>query len=51
MRVRLSLPLKVKAARAVTTGEKLRARAVKGGVEVVVPRVPIHEIVALEVRG
>jgi len=47
--VRLNLPLKVKAARAVTSGEKLRARAVKGGVEVVVPRVAIHEVVSLEV--
>ena len=28
---------------------KLRARVVKGGVEVVVPRVLIHEIVSLEV--
>jgi hypothetical protein len=51
VRVRLNLPLQVKAARAVTAGEKLRARTVKGGIEVVVPRVPIHEIVELEVRG
>jgi hypothetical protein len=50
VRVRLSLPLKVKAARAVCAGEKLRARSVAGGVEVVVPRVPIHEVVTLEVR-
>jgi hypothetical protein len=50
VRVRLNLPLKVSAARAVVAGEKLRARAVKGGVEVVVPRVSIHEVVALEVR-
>lgn len=51
VRVRLNLPLKVSAARAVTADEKLRARALQGGVEVVVPRVSIHEIVALEVRG
>jgi hypothetical protein len=51
VRVRLNLPLKVSAARAVTADSKLRARAVKGGVEVVVPRVPIHEVVALEVRS
>jgi hypothetical protein len=51
VRVRLNLPLKVRAARAVTSGDKLRTRVVKGGVEVVVPRVAIHEIVALEVRG
>lgn len=50
VRVRLNLPLAVKAARAVTAGEKLRVRAVRDGVEVVVPRVPVHEIVALEVR-
>ena len=49
VRVRLNLPLKVAAASAVAAGGKLRARTVKGGVEVVVPRVPIHEIVALEV--
>ena len=49
VRVRLNLPLKVAAARTVTAGEKLRARSVRGGMEVVVPRVPIHEIVALEV--
>jgi hypothetical protein len=35
----------------VTSGDKLRARVVKDGVEVVVPRVAIHEIVALEVKG
>jgi len=51
VRVRLNLPLKVSAARAVTADEKLRARAVSGGIEVVVPRVLIHEVVALEVRG
>ncbi len=51
VRVRLNLPLKVKAARAVTADEKVRVRALKGGVEVVVPRVPIHEIVSLEVKG
>ena len=49
VRVRLNLPLKVEAARTVTAGGKLRARVVKGGVEVVVPRVLIHEIVSLEV--
>ncbi len=49
VRVRLNLPLKIKAARAVTAGSKLRVRAVPGGVEVVVPRVYIHEIVSLEV--
>jgi hypothetical protein len=51
VRVRLNLPLKVRAAHAVTSGDKLRARVVKDGVEVVVPRVAIHEIVALEVKG
>jgi len=51
VRVRLNLPLKVRTARAVTSGDKLRVRSVRGGVEVVVPRVAIHEIVSLEVRG
>ena len=51
VRVRLNLPLKVKAARALTADEKVRVSTVKGGVEVVVPRVPIHEIIALEVKG
>ena len=50
VRVRLNLPLKVEAARTVTAGGKLRVRAAQGGVEVVVPHVHIHEIVALEVR-
>ena len=49
VRMRLNLPIKVVSARAVTSGQKLRVRTVKGGVEVVVPRVTIHEVVALEV--
>jgi len=49
VRVRLNLPLKVAAVHTVTAGGKLSARAVKGGVEVVVPRVLIHEVIAIEV--
>ena len=50
VRVRLNLPIKPVSARAVMADEALRARRVKGCIEVVVPRVAIHEVVALEVR-
>ncbi len=48
VRVRLNLPLKGVSARAVVAGRKLSVKRVEGGVEVVVPRVPVHEIVAFE---
>lgn len=48
VRVRLNLPLKGVTARAVVAGRKLPVKRVDGGVEVVIPRVPIHEIVAFE---
>lgn len=50
VRVRLNLPLKVAAARAVVAAVRLRPRTVNGGVEVVVPSVRIHEVVELDVR-
>ncbi|MBU4461044.1 MAG: beta-galactosidase trimerization domain-containing protein [Verrucomicrobia bacterium] len=48
VRVRLNLPLKGVTARAVVAGRKLPVKRVDGGVEVVIPRVPIYEIVAFE---
>jgi hypothetical protein len=48
VRVRLNLPLKGVTARAVVAGKRLSVKRVAGGVEVVVPRVPVHEIVAFE---
>jgi uroporphyrinogen decarboxylase len=50
VRVRLNLPLKTASARAVVAGVDLPVRAACGGIEFVIPRVPIHEVVALEVR-
>jgi uroporphyrinogen decarboxylase len=50
VRVRLSLPLCASAARAVVADVDLPVRAAGGGIEFVIPRVPIHEVVALEVR-
>lgn len=50
VRVRLRLPVKVGQARAVDAGREIAVRPAEGGgVEFVVPRVPIHEIVCLEV--
>jgi hypothetical protein len=47
VRVRVNLPLKNVKARAIEAGIPLEiTRTAAGGVEVVVPRVPIHEIVA-----
>jgi hypothetical protein len=47
--VRLNLPLKASTAKALYSGEKLRARpAAGGGVEVLVSRVEIHEVVCFE---
>src|SRR6185295_12562009 len=47
--VRVNLPLEVSTARAVVAGADLPARrAAGGGVEVLVPRVPIHEVVSFE---
>jgi hypothetical protein len=46
--VRLNLPLKVKSARALVAGEKLRARTDHNGVEVTLARVPISEVICLE---
>ncbi len=48
VRVRLNLPVKVGSARAVVSNVSLPARAAAGGVEVTVPRIPIHEIVVFE---
>jgi len=49
VKVRLNLPLKNVRARAVEDGSTLEIkRTPGGGVEVVVPRVPIHEIVCFE---
>ncbi len=48
VRVRLNLPLRGVTARAVVAGRRLSVKRVDGGVEVVVPRVPVHEIVAFE---
>jgi hypothetical protein len=48
--VRVNLPLKVSAARPLYAGQVLPVRrAAGGGMEVVVPRVDIHEVVCLEV--
>jgi hypothetical protein len=47
--VRLNLPLKGLKAKAVNTGQELAVRrAAGGGVEVLVPRVDIHEVVCFE---
>lgn len=49
VKVRLNLPFKNVGARAVETGSTLEIkRTPSGGVEVTVPRVPIHEIVCFE---
>jgi len=48
VRVRLNLPLRGVTARTVVAGRRLSVKRVDGGVEVVVPRVPVHEIVAFE---
>ncbi len=48
--VRLNLPLKVAAARALVAGDKLRVRAGQGGVEVTLARVPISEVVCFDVE-
>jgi hypothetical protein len=47
--VRVNLPLKVSRAKALYAGQELRVRrAAGGGVEVLVPRVDIHEVVCFE---
>jgi len=47
--IRLNLPLKVSVARAVVAGVDLPVRrAAGGGVELLVPRVPVHEVVSFE---
>jgi hypothetical protein len=46
--VRLNLPLKVAAARALIAGEKLRVRTDRGGVAVSLARVPVSEVICLE---
>ena len=46
--VRLNMPLKVTAARALIAGEKLRVRADRGGVAVSLARVPVSEVICLE---
>jgi hypothetical protein len=47
--VRVNLPLKVSTAKALYAAQKLRVRhATGGGVEVLVPRVDIHEVVCFE---
>ena len=47
--VRINLPLAVSAARAHSAGKDLPVRrAAGGGVEVLVPRVEIHEMLSLE---
>jgi hypothetical protein len=47
--VRLNLSLKVSTAKTLYAGEKLQVRRhASGGVEVLVPRVSIHEVVCFE---
>ena len=47
--VRVNLPLKVSTAKALYAGNELPVRRVaNGGVEFLVPRVDIHEVVSLE---
>ncbi len=47
--VRLNLPLKVSTAKALYADKKLEVRRdTGGGVEVVVPRVDIHEVICFE---
>lgn len=48
VRVRLRLPLRAAAARAVAAGRDVPIRRIDGGVEVVVPRVDVHEIVVFD---
>ncbi len=51
VRVRLNLPVKPVAVRAVMADVKLRVRVFKGGVEVTVPRVPVSEVICLELEA
>jgi hypothetical protein len=47
--IRVNLPLKVSAARALYAGQELPVRRdPRGGVEVLVPRVEIHEVLSFE---
>jgi hypothetical protein len=48
IRVKLNVPLRAASARAVISGAALPVREVSGGVEITVPRVPVHEIVVFE---
>jgi hypothetical protein len=48
--VRLTVPAQLSAARAVVSGAGLRISAAGQGMEVTVPRVEVHEIVAFDVR-
>lgn len=48
IRVRLNLPLKHATARAVLANRKLHISHVEGGLEVILPRVEVHEIVSYE---
>jgi hypothetical protein len=49
--VRINLPLKTSAAKALYAGKDLPVRhAAGGGVEFLVPRVDIHEVICLELR-
>jgi hypothetical protein len=48
--VRLNLPVRCSNARAVVAGNALQPRSAPGGgVEVTVARVPVHEVIVLEV--
>lgn len=49
VRLRLNLPASKVSARAIMAGTKLRVKRLSGGgLEVTVPRIPVHEVVALE---
>ena len=49
--VRLNLPLKIATARALVAGETLRPRTAARGIEVTLARVPISEVICLDVAG
>ena len=48
IRFRLNIPMEKFTARAIINGNKLEVERVKNGVEVTIPRIPIHEIIAFE---
>ena len=48
IRFRLNIPLEKFSAKAVVNDNRIEARSMKNGVEVTIPRIPIHEIISFE---